>query len=160
MGGRLIDTLRRYDNLLELPDDTEGKQDALESVARELITDTDAAADYLKHRAAMAQEINDFITDAMRALKRLEQDTTRIKALMMLLMMNGNIKTLQGTRRTISLQEREKTVIDDAAKLPEQYTRQKVSVEPDKKAIKDAIHAGEYVPGARLEKSMFLSVRG
>lgn len=160
MGGRLIDTLRRYDNLLELPDDTEGKQDALEAVARELITDTDSAADYLKHRAAMAQEINDFITDAMRAVKRLEQGTTRIKALMMLLMMNGNIKTLQGTRRTISLQEREKTVIDDAAKLPSQYTRQKVIVEPDKKAIKDAIHAGEYVPGARLEKSMFLSVRG
>jgi len=160
VGGRLIDTLRRYDNLLELPDDTEGKQDALEAVARELITDTDSAADYLKHRAAMAQEINDFITDAMRAVKRLEQGTTRIKALMMLLMMNGNIKTLQGTRRTISLQEREKTVIDDAAKLPSQYTRQKVIVEPDKKAIKDAIHAGEYVPGARLEKSMFLSVRG
>ena len=158
--GRIIETLRRYDNLLELPDDTDGKQDALEAVARELIADTDSAADYLKHRAAMAQEINDYINDAEAALKRVEQGTTRIKALMMLLMMNGNIKTLCGTRRTISIQEREKTVIDDATKLPGQYTRQKVSVEPDKKSIKAAIKAGEYVPGARLEKSMFLSVRG
>lgn len=44
-------------------------------------------------------------------------------------------------------------VIDDIAKIPTQYQKQKIEVTIDKTAIKKAINAGEKVDGARLESS-------
>ena len=46
--------------------------------------------------------------------------------------------------------------IEDIAQLPAKYTRQKISIEPDKVAIKKAIKAGEKVPGATLTRKEIL----
>ena len=44
-------------------------------------------------------------------------------------------------------------VIDDIAKIPTQYQKQKIEVTIDKTAIKKAINAGEKVDGAHIEQS-------
>ena len=51
--------------------------------------------------------------------------------------------------------------VDDAevAQLPEQYVRRKISVEPDKTAIKDALKSGEIIEGCRLVERQSMSIK-
>jgi hypothetical protein len=44
-------------------------------------------------------------------------------------------------------------VVDDIAKIPTEFQKQKIEVTVDKTAIKKAIQAGENVPGCRLEQT-------
>jgi hypothetical protein len=44
-------------------------------------------------------------------------------------------------------------VVDDIAKIPTEFQKQKIEVTIDKTAIKKAIQNGEKVDGARLESS-------
>jgi hypothetical protein len=48
-------------------------------------------------------------------------------------------------------------VIDDQAKIPSKYEKQKIEISLDKVAIKAAIKAGEEVPGVHLEQGTSLS---
>ena len=48
-------------------------------------------------------------------------------------------------------------IIDDGAQIPAKYQREKIAIEPDKKAIATAIKAGEEVPGAHMEQAVSLS---
>ena len=51
--------------------------------------------------------------------------------------------------------------VDDAEveQLPEQYVRRKISVEPDKTAIKDALKDGESIEGCRLIERQSMSIK-
>lgn len=53
----------------------------------------------------------------------------------------------------------DKTIIDDETKIPAEYLRTKTTTEPDKTHIKEAIRAGEAVPGAHLEDSHSISIK-
>lgn len=48
-------------------------------------------------------------------------------------------------------------IIDDVAKIPTQYMRQKVEIAPDKAAIKAALKSGEIIEGAHIEQGVSLS---
>ena len=48
-------------------------------------------------------------------------------------------------------------VIDDPAKIPSKYEKQKIEISLDKVAIKAAIKAGEKIEGCRLEQAVSLS---
>ena len=48
---------------------------------------------------------------------------------------------------------------EEIAQLPEQYVRRKISVEPDKTAIKDALKSGEIIEGCRLVERQSMSIK-
>lgn len=50
-------------------------------------------------------------------------------------------------------------VIDDEAAIPAKYINQKIVVSPDKKALKQAIEAGEDIKGVSLVRSNTLSIK-
>lgn len=53
---------------------------------------------------------------------------------------------------TITLAKgRETVIVDDERKVPDDLVRVKTTIEPDKKAIRDAIKAGQEVPGCHIE---------
>lgn len=49
--------------------------------------------------------------------------------------------------------------VDNAVAVPEDFTRQTVKIDPDKKKIKDAIMHGHEVPGAHLVKKRTVKVK-
>ena len=51
------------------------------------------------------------------------------------------------------------TVIDDIDKLPDEYKRTTVKIDPDKASIKQAIQAGHAVPGAHLEEKQSIRIK-
>lgn len=52
-----------------------------------------------------------------------------------------------------------KTVIDSMVAIPEIYKNAEVVYTPDKKAIKEALQAGENIPGAHLEQDYRLDIK-
>jgi Siphovirus Gp157 len=59
----------------------------------------------------------------------------------------------------ISIRESESVEIDDLTKLPDEYVRTKIIVEPDKISIKYALKKGEAVQGARLIKNKNVQIK-
>ena len=53
----------------------------------------------------------------------------------------------------------ERVIVDDPSLIPSEFTRTKVTIDPDKTAIKVALQRGEMVSGAHLERGERLEVR-
>ena len=58
---------------------------------------------------------------------------------------------INGLTAAISFRKSEQTIIDNAEMLPSEFVKEKVTYAPDKTAIKNAIKAGQDVPGAHIE---------
>lgn len=58
---------------------------------------------------------------------------------------------INGLTAAISFRKSEQTIIDNAEMLPSEFVKEKVTYAPDKTAIKNAIKAGQDVPGAHVE---------
>lgn len=66
---------------------------------------------------------------------------------------------LRDERAEISWRKSKAVNIVEETLLPEEYLRTEVTVEPDKKAIGEALKKGTVVPGAELEERTNLQVR-
>lgn len=104
-----------------------------------------AALDY-EQRAASDEivRLQDRNKAAAKSQERLEQYVCRVIG-------SRGVKRLAGVTNTLSVRNRDAVVILDAAVIPAVWMRTKVTVEPDKTAIKAALKAGEDIPGADLE---------
>ena len=58
---------------------------------------------------------------------------------------------INGLTAAISFRKSEQTIIDNAEMLPSEFVKEKITYAPDKTAIKNAIKAGQDVPGAHIE---------
>jgi hypothetical protein len=70
----------------------------------------------------------------------------------------SEIAALDQSFRARVLPGHEAVVVDDAAALPLDYRRVKITEEPDKVRIMRAIHDGQEVPGAHLERRPTLKI--
>lgn len=98
------------------------------------------------------KRLRDLQASKENALARLEEWTV------------ANIKMLPGERckgdfASLSVTHSKAVQVLDEEAIPEEYKRTKVTVAPDKTAIKKAIEAGEEVPGACLVVNESLRVR-
>ena len=101
---------------------------------------------------AEIKRLRDLQASKENALKRLKEWTV------------GNIKLLPGERckgdfASLSIRHTESVQVLDEGAIPDEYMRTKVTVTPDKAAIKKAIKAGEEVSGCALVVNESLAVR-
>lgn len=68
-------------------------------------------------------------------------------------------KLISGIYANISFRKSEQTIIDDEALLPKEYLTEKVSYEPNKTKIKEAIKRGVEVQGAHIEVKNNLQIK-
>jgi predicted ribosome quality control (RQC) complex YloA/Tae2 family protein len=153
---------QRYNNLVALLDDDAISQDevnnALLTLEDELqekgencIKYLDSVQDKIDAAKANKKKLDAYIKALESRKKRVEKaciyalDTLQVKSIMTGW---GELKAKKNPPAVI---------IDDVAKIPTRYQRQKIQVDIDKVAIKAAIKAGEEVPGAHLEQGISLS---
>lgn len=75
------------------------------------------------------------------------------------LLATGN-ETVETGRGIMSVPKgRESVVIDDITKIPSEFMRQKITVEPDKVAIKTAISKGRAFEGAHIERNRTVIIK-
>jgi hypothetical protein len=66
---------------------------------------------------------------------------------------------LSTAKVAVSYRKSKSVSIDDMDRIPEIYIREKVSREPDKKQIAEAIKAGDEIPGAHMEETNNIQIR-
>lgn len=91
-----------------------------------------------------------------------ENKMGRLKAKLLTACMGENGVPVRFTTARADVQFRlnqPSTIVYDESLLPERYKIKKITVAPDKTAIKEAIRAGEAVPGAYLERSRSVMIK-
>lgn len=151
-----LETQNLYDRLLDSIDEETGEVDidlvsALEVKKEEFAS---AAINY----ATVIRMINARKTEAEAEIERL----TAIKSKLGQIVdrMTNTLSTtcqslgfgkINGLTAAISFRKSEQTIIDNAEMIPSEFVKEKVTYTPDKTAIKNAIKAGQDVPGAHVE---------
>ena len=91
--------------------------------------------------------------------KRLERERDRIKDGLDAACKTLGVESVKGMYANISYRASEQTVIDNELELPEQFINVKEVRTLNKTAIKDAIKAGEEVPGAHIERKKNIQIK-
>lgn len=110
----------------------------------------------VKSKAALVAELKEEkkrITDRIAVLENQNRGTREFLARYL-----GG-KKFETARVRYSYRKATAVQIEDATKIPEKYIRTKITKEPDKVAIKDALKAGEEVPGAELREGANLIIK-
>ena len=147
----LYELTENYRGLMELDVPEEALIDTLEAISAEFDDKAIAVGYVIKNLNSEADAID---AEIKRLSGRKSARMNRVKSLKTYLIGNMSVldkKTIECDLFSISRQKGRMSVfIDSQDALPEEYL--KVSVSPDKTAIKKAIDSGEEVKGAHLER--------
>lgn len=145
---------------LDLPDDV--VRDTLEAEGGELTTKATNVAMLVRNLEASAEAIK-AAEEAMAARRKaLERRAKNVREYLLGAMQHAGISKVESPWFTLAPKKNPPSVdVYEPALLPKQYMRQPEPPPPapDKKAIGDAIKAGQDVPGARLVQTYSLSIR-
>jgi hypothetical protein len=162
----MMDTMmgitQRYNAVMALADDDSVPQedvnnalltleDELQEKGENCIKYLDSVQDKIDAAKANKKKLDAYIKTLENRKKRVEKaciyalDTLQVKSIMTGW---GEMKVKKNPPSV---------VIDDLSKVPTKFQHQKIEVTLDKIAIKNAIKAGEEVPGAHLEQGTSLS---
>lgn len=126
----------------EITDDVQAKMLALSK-------DVDSAGLFLDRSEYMVQYFKDFKKKIDAKIKTIENAQEFVES--ELKKSIAAIGDLEGQNFIFKLQKtKDKVVIDDESKISDLFLRTKVTHEPDKTAIFDALKAGQSVDGAQL----------
>lgn len=133
------------ENFDELQCALDDKLEACAAYLRELMADVDSLKTEEARMAARRRSI--------------EARAARFKRYMLECMEHSNVDKVKTARFSMWVGRSQSVDIIDVGELPERFTTTRTDVVVDKKAIRDALKAGEEVPGARLVTSTNLQVR-
>lgn len=145
----------------ELTDEQRAAMDAyLDELGKQEANKVDAFGQFLRVQSATAEACK---KEAQRLASKGRTAEARIawlKAKYLDIMHRNGLRKVQGNAYTISVRESDAVAVPmDVSALPEIYLRRKESVEADKAVIKEALKAGQVIPGCELRKSYSLQVR-
>ncbi len=152
----------RYNAITALADDETVPQDAVNEALIKVMEDVKTKGENGIRYLNDVQEAIDKAKENKKKLdsfiKAMENRKKRVERAYIFALNYMNIKSiLTGWGEMKIKKNPPAVVIDDVAKIPTHYQRQKIQVDIDKVAIKAAIKAGEEVPGAHIEQGTSLS---
>ncbi len=152
----------RYNNVLALLDDDDVSQDDIATALTEVMDDVVSKGEngimYLRKLQGTIDAAKAEKKKIDAYIKALENRKKRLEGAYMQAMEMMKMKTIMTARGEMKIKKNPPAVIiDDVAKIPSQYMRQKVEIAPDKAAIKAAFKSGENIEGAHIEQGVSLS---
>ena len=135
-------------DLTELQELQEAREVKLENIAL-----------YAKNLDAEASAIKDEEKILAERRKRLEAKSERLKGILINAMKEDGNKKMFSPRYEAVLRDSKKTEILDIDKIPEDYIVIKTEKSPDKKAIKEAIEAGQAIEGAAVVINTTITIK-
>lgn len=125
-------------------------QELLENLKLQLADKVDGIACWIKNLTAEAEALK---AEEAKLAKRRKAAENRIESLKSYLVYACAGQRFRGIRSDVQFRTTTSVVVDNMAKLPDEFQRIKTTVEPDKVAIKKALQQGR-VPGAHLESNL------
>lgn len=135
-------------DLTELHELQEARETKLENIAL-----------YIKNLTVEASAIKEEENTLAERRKRLERKSERLKGILIDAMKADGNKKISSPRFEASLRNSKSTEITDMEKIPEKYINIKTERSADKKAIKEAIEAGEEIAGAQVIISTSVTIK-
>ncbi len=131
----------------------------IEALAGDVEKKSINVAAYYKNLQKEVAAMKDYEKEMRDRRRRLENHTERLREYLKSNMQRCGMQKIKGTEFTISIRKSpDSVVIDDAYSLPQDYIDH-IDIHPDKNKIKQAIQAGEKIPGAHLETGSSLIIR-
>ena len=145
---------------LGLPEDV--IRDTLEGMAGELQEKATSVGQVIRNLESLAQQIEQAERQMRERRKALESRADWLRGYLLANMERTGITVIESPwfRLSVRANPPSVTVVDEAA-IPEQFWKHPAPPPPviDRKAIADAIKAGQDVPGARLDRNNRVEVK-
>lgn len=145
---------------LDLPDDVVA--DTLESLGGELETKATSVAAFVRNLEANAAAIKEAESHMATRRKAIENRAARVRDYLLSNMMVAGVQKIESPYFKLSVRENPPAVeIFEPGLIPREFMRQPEPPPPapDKTAIKDALKAGQDVPGCTLTRGVRLDIR-
>lgn len=157
----LYELTEGFSKLMELEDDEETVAALVEIVSGEIEAKTESLCKFIKILNSTAEQFKAEEERIKEARKALENKAERVKEYMKGALIGASIDRVNaGTFKVSVCASPASVVIDDLDRIPARFLtiipEQHV---PDKTRIRDAIKAGEDVPGAHLQAGLSLRIR-
>ena len=156
-------------NILEIPaEELDPSQQALvDEYLAELGVQEAAKVDsfsrWIREQDALAEHLKEESRRLAARSKAVANGIGRLKSHYLHVMMSNGLKKVSGEAYQISVRKSEAVEApsdpDALDALDPQFVRRKVTIEPDKAVIKEALKAGAEIPGCSLRENYSLSIR-
>lgn len=152
-------------SMLDIPDEelTDEQRQAMDDYLAELadmeVAKVDGFGQFVKVQSALADACT---KEAQRLARKANSATRRIswlKKSYLEIMFQRGLKKVCGNAYAISIRDSETVVVESPDALPAIYVREKVTREPDKGVIKEALKGGLEVPGCYIQQMHSLQIR-
>jgi hypothetical protein len=120
----------------------------------------DRCASYVALTEKQVEWLEGEIETIKKLKERYESAIQDVKKIILSVMETNGMTKVSGERgHYFSLRNNQSVHINDINKLSEKFKRQKITIEPDKIAIKAMIKSGEHVDGAELVESSSVIIK-
>jgi hypothetical protein len=154
----LTDAVKFVADMME--DGTEGLEAMLEGLEGSFSDKAESIIKLYRSKVAEADAIDQEIKRLQGRMQKLRKDADWLHGYVERNMMLAGIDEVKSSLFTIKLGKNPaKVSITDQALVPDKFVRTTLTIAPDKNAIKDALQAGEEVPGCELVRDTVLKVR-
>lgn len=134
--------------------------DTLEGLSGELEAKAQNVALFVRHLEANAAACKQWAKDAAERAKAIEARADHMRQYLSTNLERCGIEKVEGPGVRISWRKSSAVVVDEPGLIPAEFMRvpEPPPAAPDKKAIADAIKAGQEVPGAHIETRRNLQI--
>ena len=158
----MFEISQRYNAVMALAEDESIPQEDVNKALMEVMDDVISKGEngiiFLRKQEAIIEAAKNEKKKIDAYIKNREVVVKRTKQAYLYAMDKMGMKSIQTARGEIKVKKNPPAVIiEDGAKIPAQYTNQKITITPDKTKIKAALKAGETIDGCRLEQAVSLS---
>ncbi len=147
--------------LADLDLDEQTIADTLEGLSGELEVKAQNVAYFIRNMEVTAEAIKAFEQQQKERRQAIERRAESMRAYLQRCMEATGITKIEGPGVTLSFRKSSAVVIDEPGMIPAEFMRQPEPppAAPDKKAIADAIKAGQEVQGAHVETRQNLQIK-
>ena len=135
--------------------------DALEGMAGDLQTKALNVGFVIRNLEGMAAQIKQAEEGMARRRKSIERRTDSLKGYLLTNLQLAGISKVESPYFVLYVRNNQESVVIDAeGQIPDEFMREiPATYQPDRRAIKQAIQAGETVPGCHLTRSQSIIIK-
>lgn len=142
-------------------DTEEERRDTLEAVIGQFDAKAQSVIGYIKNQEMSEAMLEEHIKQMNEKLKVIKARNQSLKDYLERNMKAAGITEIKADDGTFKASFRKSKAVEilDEAQIPAEFMRERVTVVPDKTAIKKAIESGQDVAGAKIEERLNLQIK-
>lgn len=137
------------------------REDTLEAVIGQFEVKAQSVIAYIKNQEITEKMLEEHIRQMTGKLKAAKARNQSLKDYLERNMLAAEIKEIKADDGTFKASFRKSKAVDvfDESQIPAEFMRERVTVVPDKTAIRKAIESGQEVAGAKIEERQNLQIK-